>query len=122
VLYSEDFALKRRSVAQNFIKAYVRAVRDYNDAILGDKLAGPTAAEIITILTESTEIKDRETFASMTPFAVDPNGGVNVEALKNDLIFFRERGLIGANVSVDKVVDRSFSEEAVRLLGPYKPR
>jgi hypothetical protein len=47
---------------------------------------------------------------------------VNVEALKNDLVFFRQRGLIGENVSVDKVVDRSFSEEAVRLLGPYKPR
>jgi NitT/TauT family transport system substrate-binding protein len=122
VLYSEDFAQKRRGVAQKFIKAYIRAVRDYNDAIAGVKLAGPTADEIITILTESTEIKDRETFASMTPFAVDPNGGVNVEALKNDLVFFRQRGLIGENVSVDKVVDRSFSEEAVRLLGPYKPR
>jgi NitT/TauT family transport system substrate-binding protein len=122
VLYSEDFAQKRRAVAQKFIKAYIRAVRDYNDAILGTKLAGPNAEEIISILTESTEIKDRETYASMSAFAVDPNGGVNVDALKNDLVFFRERGLIGSNVSVDKVVDRSFSEEAVRLLGPYKPR
>src|SRR3954471_6121968 len=122
VLYSEDFAQKRHAVAQKFIKAYIRAVRDYNDAILGTNLAGPNADEIISILTESTEIKDRETYASMSAFAVDPNGGVNVDALKNDLVFFRERGLISPNVSVEKVVDHSFSEEAVRLLGPYKPR
>jgi NitT/TauT family transport system substrate-binding protein len=122
VLYSEDFAQKRKAVAQKFIKAYIRAVRDYNDAIKDGKLAGPGADEIITILTESTEIKDRDTYATMSPFAVDPNGGVNVASLKNDLVFFRERGLVGPNVSVEKVVDHSFSEEAVRLLGPYKPR
>src|SRR4029077_4747672 len=64
----------------------------------------------------------RDTYATMSPFAVDPNGGVNVASLKNDLVFFRERGLVGPNVSVEKVVDHSFSEEAVRLLGPYKTR
>jgi NitT/TauT family transport system substrate-binding protein len=121
VLYSEDFAQHRRPLAQKFINAYIRGVRDYNDAIHNGKLAGPNAEEIITIFTESTPIKNREAYATMTPFAVDPNGGVNVASLNNDLKFFKERGLVAANTTVEKVVDKSFSEEAVRLLGPYKP-
>src|SRR5207247_10269722 len=72
VLYSEDFAQKRRPVAQKFLNAYIRAVRDYNDAIKDGRIAGPNADEIISILTESTEIKDRETYAAMNAFAVNP--------------------------------------------------
>jgi NitT/TauT family transport system substrate-binding protein len=122
VLYSEDFLQKRRPVAQKFLNAYIRAVRDYNDAILGGRLAGPNAAEIISILTESTEIKDRETYAAMNAFAVNPNGGVNVDTLKNDFNFFKERGLVSSKVTVEQVIDTSFAQEAVRLLGPYKAR
>ena len=122
VLYSEDFAQKRRPVAQKFLNAYIRAVRDYNDAIHDGKLAGPNAADIISILTASTEIKDRETYASMNAFAVDPNGGVNVDSLKNDFKFFQERGLVSATITVEQVIDKSFAEEAVRILGVYKPK
>jgi NitT/TauT family transport system substrate-binding protein len=122
VLYSEDFLQKRRPVAQKFLTAYIRAVRDYNDAISGGRLAGPNAAEIISILTASTEIKDRDTYAAMNAFAVDPNGRIHVEGLKNDLNFFRERGLVSSRVTVEQVIDRSFAAEAVGVLGPYKPR
>jgi NitT/TauT family transport system substrate-binding protein len=122
VLYSEDFAQNHRPLAQKFLNAYIRGVRDYNDAIKDGRLAGPNADEIITIFTQSTPIKDRETYATMNAFAVNPNGGVNVAALNNDLKFFKERGLVAADTAVEKVVDKSFAEEAVRLLGPYKPR
>jgi NitT/TauT family transport system substrate-binding protein len=122
VLYSEDFLQKRRPVAQKFLNAYIRAVRDYNDAIKDGKLAGPNAAEIISILTESTEIKDRNTYATMNAFAVDPNGGLQVEGLKNDFKFFQERGLVSNKITVEQVIDRSFAEEAVRVLGAYKPK
>ena len=122
VLYSENFAQQRRPIAQKFLNAYIRAVRDYNDALLDGKLAGPNAPDIISILTEYTEIKDRETYATMNAFAVNPNGGVNAETLKNDYNFFKERGLVGSTVTVEKVMDRSFAEEAVRILGPYRPR
>jgi NitT/TauT family transport system substrate-binding protein len=58
----------------------------------------------------------------MNAFAVDPNGGVNVATLKNDYNFFRERGLVGSKITVEQVIAKSFAEEAVRVLGPYKPR
>ena len=122
VLFSESFAQQRRPVAQKFLNAYIRAVRDYNDALLDGKLAGPKAADIISILTEYTEIKDRETYATMNAFAVNPDGGVNAETLKNDFNFFKERGLVSSKITVEQVIDKSFAEEAVRILGPYKPR
>jgi NitT/TauT family transport system substrate-binding protein len=100
--------------------AYIRAIRDYNDALSGGKLAGPKAEEILSILTEYTAVKDRAVYADMTAFAVNPDGGVNAESLANDLNFFRERGLVGAKIGVDQVIDMSFANEAVRELGPYK--
>src|SRR5439155_21780140 len=122
VLYSENFAQQRRPLAQKFLNAYIRAIRDYNDALRDGKLAGPNAPEILSILTEYTEIKDRETYATMNAFAVNPNGGVNAETLRNDFNFFRERGLVGSKINVEQVIDKSFAEETVRALGAYQPR
>ena len=44
VLYSENFARQRPQIAQKFMRAYVRAVRDYNDALQDGHIAGPHAA------------------------------------------------------------------------------
>lgn len=120
VLYSEKFAQERRATAQKFMVAYLRAVRDYNDALKNGKLAGPNADEILSILTQYTKIKDRKVYAKMVPFAVNPNGHVNDTTLKNDYKFFRERGLIDGKVTVDQVIDSSFANHAVETLGPYK--
>lgn len=121
VLYSEKFAQARRATAQKFMVAYLRAVRDYNDALKNGRLAGPNADEILSILTQYTKIKDRKVYAKMVPFAVNPNGHVNEATLKNDYKFFRERGLIDGKVTVDQVIDSSFADQAVKTLGPYKP-
>jgi NitT/TauT family transport system substrate-binding protein len=120
VLYSEDFAQKRRPVAQQFMNAYIRAVRDYNNALHDGKLAGPNADDIVAILTQYTRIKDPKIYREMTPFAVNPDGRVNVATLKNDYAFFKQRKLISGKVTVDQVIDHSFANEAVKTLGPYK--
>lgn len=118
VLYSESF-VSRRALAQKFMNAYLRAVRDYNDALKDGRLAGANAAEIIKILTEYTEVKNPETYASMTAFAVNPDGRVNAASLNNDLAFFKSRALVDGKVSVDQVIDNSFADAAVRALGKY---
>jgi NitT/TauT family transport system substrate-binding protein len=119
VLYAESFA-NRRELAQKFMNAYIHAVRDYNLALKDGRLAGPNASEIISILTEYTNIKSAETYATMTAFAVNPDGQVNTATLKNDLDFFKERRLVDGKVSVDQVIDNSFADQAVRELGTYK--
>lgn len=123
VLYSDNFISQRRSIAEKFMRAYIRAIRRYNDALLNGRIAGPNSAEIISILTEYTDIKDADVYRDMTPFAINPDGRVNVVSLRKDLEFFQERGYLSkVPVSVEAVVDESFIQAAVRHLGAYQKR
>jgi NitT/TauT family transport system substrate-binding protein len=123
VLYSEIFARDKPQIAQKFMRAYVRAVRDYNDALKDGHIAGPNADEVIATLTEHTFIKDAATHRSITPAAIDPDGRMNMEGLRNDLAFFKELKLLqDPNITVERIIDTSFVEHAVKELGPYKPR
>jgi hypothetical protein len=63
------------------MKAYIRGVRDYNDALKGGKLAGQNAAEIIDILTKATNIKDPKVYAAITPNGVNPDGKLGEASL-----------------------------------------
>jgi NitT/TauT family transport system substrate-binding protein len=120
LLYSEDFALKRPDAARRFMRAYLRAVRFYNDALRDGRLDGPTADEVIAILAEATPIKRRDIYKAITPTGMNPDGRVNTESLAYDLAFYREQGLIRGEVTIDAVVDHSFVEAALKELGPYR--
>ena len=120
VFYSDKFA-KRRELAERFMRAYLRGVRVYNDALKDGHLAGPRADEVIAILTKATPIKDASLFRRIIASAVNPDGAVNMKGLRADLAFFRERGLIERDITVDQVVDNSFVKAAVEKLGPYRP-
>lgn len=122
VLYSGSFALERPEAAHRFMRAYLRGVRDYNDALKDGRIAGANATEIISILTEYTQIKDPNVYRVITPNACSPNGMVNEVSLNNDLQFFKNEGLIQGKVSVGQVVDHSFVEAALKDLGPYVKR
>ncbi len=115
LLYSDQFATQRRALAQRFMNAYLRALRFYSGALSNGRLAGPNADEVASILAESTEMKDPKVYKAMTPFAIDVTGHVHLQALRNDFDFFVSRGLIDpSKVSVDKVIDSSFVDQAER--------
>lgn len=119
--YSDNFIRNRRDAAERFMRAYLRGVRMYNDALRDGRLAGPKANEVIPILVKYTTIKDESMFRRMVPSYCNPDGEVNVTSLKKDLEFFRELGLIEKkDASVDGVVDSSFAKAAVAKLGPYR--
>jgi NitT/TauT family transport system substrate-binding protein len=121
VLYSEEFMKSRPEAALKFMRAYIKGVRDYNDALRDGKMDGPNADEIISILTQTTEIKDRDIYRQISPNACNPDGTVNIDSLKKDLAFFKEQKLIEKDgISADSVVDHSFVQKVVQELGPYK--
>ncbi len=119
LLYSEDFARKRRDAAVRFMRAYIRAVRFYNGALANGRFAGANAAEVIAILSEATPIKSPAIYAAITPPGINPDGHVNTQSLAYDLAFYREQGLIKGAVNLDEVLDASFADAVVRELGPY---
>jgi NitT/TauT family transport system substrate-binding protein len=117
LLYSEAFAAKT-GLAMKFMRAYIRAVRFYNDALKDGKLAGKTADELIAILTEYTPVK-AEIYRKVTPTGMNPDGDVNIASLEHDLAFYTEQGLVKEKIKVYELVDMSFAKAAVKELGPY---
>jgi NitT/TauT family transport system substrate-binding protein len=119
VLYSGKFA-QDKETGVKFLKAYLRAVRDYDGALVGGKMAGPGAEEIIAMLGEMTGIKDLSIFRDAVPPYMEPNGALNMTTLQTDLDYFKELGLVKKDITLARVVDRSFAAAAAAELGPYK--
>jgi len=119
LLYGDPFIKNRRAAAQKFMRAYLRAVRFYNDALAGGHLAGPNGPEVIAILTKYSSIKDADLYRAIIPPAIDPNGAVNMDSLTKDWQFFRDSGQLDGKVAPADIVDTSFIKEVVPALGPY---
>jgi len=122
VIFGGDFAKNHRDVGLRFMRAYVKAARYYYGALANGHLAGPNAADVISILTSATSIKDAAVYRAITPSAIDPDGRLNVASMKKDLQFFKDQGLIEGNVQVEDVIDTSFIDETIKQLGPYRRR
>ena len=120
VFYSGNFVKNRPDVARRYMRAYLKGVRYYNDAITEGKLAGPKGAEIVDILAENIPTKDKSIYARLVAPACDPDGKLQVTSLREDLEFFKRAGDIQGNVALEQALDTSFAEQAVRELGPYK--
>jgi NitT/TauT family transport system substrate-binding protein len=121
MFYSERFSRERGAAATGFMRAYIRGVRDYNDALADGKLVGPKGDDMVAVLQQYTVVKDAALLRKITPAAVNPDGRVNLEGMRVDLAFYKEEGLIqDRTMTVERIVDMSFVENAVRDLGPYK--
>jgi NitT/TauT family transport system substrate-binding protein len=122
LMYSEKFAKQRPETAHKFMRAYIKAVRDYNDALVDVKIAGRNAEEIILTLTQYTAIKDPVLLQQITPAAVNPDGRLNLAGMRIDLDFYKSEGMVqDPKMTVERIVDMSFVEAVVKELGPYKP-
>jgi len=122
VIYSEKFARSRPEAARKFMRAYIRAVRDYNGALIDGRLAGPYAGEIIAALTQYSSLKDPDLLRKITPPAVNPDGRVNLDGMRMDLAFYREQGLVqDPAIKAEDIIDMSFVDKVVAELGPYRP-
>jgi NitT/TauT family transport system substrate-binding protein len=107
-----------QDLARRWMLAYIKGVRDYNDAF-GPKKKG--YEEVVSILTKETTVKNPQIFAQMTPAGIDPNGKLDVSSMQEDINYYRESGQLQQQVDLKNVIDTSFQEYAVQQLGPYQP-
>jgi NitT/TauT family transport system substrate-binding protein len=115
IFYSPIFITKYPRQAQGFMNAYVRGLRDYNDAF--EK--GINKDGIIAILARHTK-SDPRVFQSVAPVGLHPDGMVNVQSLKDDARWYREHGYLEHEPNIDAIVDTSFAKKAAQKLGAYK--
>ena len=116
IYYSPVFMNKYPKQAQGFMYAYVRGLRDYNDAF--EKNRGRD--DIVNILAKYTHIKDKETYAAVVPVGLNPNGELNVQSLKDDAQWYLKKGYLKKMPDIDSIVDLSYARRAVEMLGEYK--
>lgn len=119
IFYSDKFANERAGVAQRFAKAWLMAVRDYNDALAGGRLIASGAEPIVDIVANAFNLKP-ELVRDIYSHAVSPEGKVNVTALQKDLDFFVGKGWVPATVELSTIVDTTFVAKANAELGPYE--
>ena len=116
MFYSPVFMEKHPKEAQGFMNAYVRGLRDYNDAFENNI----NKEEVINILTKNTKIKEADIYRAVVPVGLSPDGLVNVQSLQDDANWYHQRGYLKKPVSMDNIVDLSYAKNAAKKLGPYK--
>lgn len=116
IYYSPVFMEKYPEQAKGFMVAYVKGLRDYNDAF--EKNQGKD--EIIKILVKYTRIKDEKIYRMVVPVGLNPDGMVNMLSLKQDASWYHKQGFVKQLPDIDSVVDLSYAKHAAQLLGPYK--
>jgi NitT/TauT family transport system substrate-binding protein len=112
--------VKRKGEAEAFMRAYLRGVHDYNDALKDSRIAGKDADEIVKIIAKYSGFSNEAMLHNVVPSAVDPDGELNMEGLQRDLAFTQKLGLVQKELTVDKVIDLDFLKAARAQVGLYK--
>lgn len=120
ILYGKRM-LENREIGVRFMKAYLRAVRDWTRALQDGRLAGPGAQEIIDLMVANRMVADPAIFRDIVPNWVDPDGRISIESLELTVAYFKREKLVADNVSLAAVIDTGFLDEALRRIGRAGP-
>lgn len=118
IFYNVDFARKRSEAARGFMVAYVRGIRAMLDAL---REGGAKKDELVRIMIKHTRLKDPEIYRDVEWGHLNPDGAVYTRSVAAQQDFFVRNGRVEKPVPIEKVVDNSFAEYAVKVLGPYRP-
>ncbi len=119
VLYADNFARSKPEAAKRFMVAYLRGLRDFNDAFFRQPPRG--RAEVLAALTNHTSVKDPAVYESMTMPGLNPDGGINLASIADAEDWWVQRGEIREPVDVAQLWDGSYVDYALGRLGRYQP-
>lgn len=117
ILYSQKFATDQHDAANRFMIAYLKGARLYNDAFV--KKDPQIRSDVIAILSKATKL-DAKLFDTMYVPGLDPNGKVNAKSTDDIQQWFVKKGSLDKAADLNKMIDMSFADNAVKQLGPYK--
>ncbi len=116
IMYSPVFIEKYPDVAKRFMVAYVKGLRDYNDAFFKNK----NREEIIQILMKSTRVKNRKIYDNVVAVGLNPNGRLMIRSIRDDARWYFEQGYIKKMPDIEAIVDESYVNFAISQLGEYR--
>lgn len=111
VWVNPDFASKTPELATGFMAGMLRGCRD----LWGDNW---DSDENLTILEKYTKVPP-DLIREAARTYCEPNGDIHAQDLETLQTFFKDRGLLEYDTPLDinTLIDRSFAEEAVKIIG-----
>ncbi|WP_046180818.1 ABC transporter substrate-binding protein [Domibacillus tundrae] len=116
VLGSPQFIKEEQDVSLRFMTAYLKGVRDYNDAFKKDE----GKDEIIDIMTQYTALKEAAVWEDVFVTGLDPNGEMFVDDIRDQYEMYKENGAIRGEFNFDEAIDTAITEKAVKIIGEYE--
>ena len=118
ILYGPSILQMGDNAGNRFMVAYVRGLRDYNDAFGPKRL---NRADMVNILIRNTQLKDPALYDQMGLTYLNPDCYLNLETMATDVDWYFEHGYIARKPDVTQLVDHSFCDYALQQLGRYQP-
>jgi NitT/TauT family transport system substrate-binding protein len=106
----------RPEAANRFMTAYVKSLRDYNDAFFKNK--GKNA--VIGILCQYSVVKEAALYEQLLPTGLNPDGYVRMKGIAMDLAWYKDRNLLKSDIKPEEAVDNRFVDFAIGVLGKYQ--
>lgn len=116
IAYSPQFGARKDGAPQRWMVAYLKGVRDYYDAFVKNK----GKDEVVKSLIQNTAVKDAPLYDKMIPAGLNPDGYVNTKGIADDQDWWYEKGDLKEKIDVSKLVDNSFVDYALSVLGKYQ--
>lgn len=118
IFFSKAFA-ENEDAAKRFLKAYIRAVNYYYDAVLvkeGDEIVpGENYDEVIEIIAKYTD-QEPDLIKKGLPY-MDRDGKLLASDIQTQIDWYAKENLIDATVDADDIVNTELLEEALNELG-----
>lgn len=115
VLGSPQFMSEETDISLRFMSAYLKGVRDYNDAFKKD--IGKD--EVIEIMMKHTAMKDAALWEKVNVTGLDPDGKMFIDDILKQYETYKANGAIRGEIDFDKAIDTSITEKAVETIGEY---
>lgn len=115
IFYSEQFIADHSDAGDCFMRAYLRGVRDYNDAFV----RGKGVADVRAALVKAGVVDDPAVLDDVNVVGLNPDGHVITESIQTDIDFYQEHGYLEQKTTAADIVDNSFAGRAVKALGQY---
>lgn len=116
VLGSPQFMNDEQEVSLRFMAAYLKGVRDYNDAFKKDI----EKEEIVKIMAKYTALKDVKVWEDVFVTGLDPNGKMFIGDIRDQYELYKKNGAIRGEFNFDEAIDTSLTEKAVEIIGKYE--
>ncbi len=76
--------------------------------------------EVIEIMTKHTALKDPELWEKVNVTGLDPDGKMFIDDIKKQYDQYKANGAIRGDVDLNKAIDTSMTEKAVKTIGEYE--